>query len=144
VKQSRKSILIVIAVVLAAVQFASIFLMHAWLYTTVQLAIARAKGIYATPEDGMRAKCARNPFAKVTKIEIERAGVAMHDGSRPHVWFVIAKVWQDKRSDGKPTHPRGYSNPGSYFVRVREGWVHVPEGSFPHLLGSYMQLFGLT
>ena len=76
--------------------------------------------------------------------KIDRAGIDRHDGSHPHVWFVIAQVWADRRPDGKLTSPRGYYVPGSYFVRVRQGWVHVPEGRFPHLIGTYMQWFGLA
>ena len=142
--QSRKRLLTAVAVLLAAAHLGSIFIVHVWLYTAVHLAIAKGKGIYATPEDGMRALCAENRYATVTKIEIDRAGVDRHDGRHPHVWFVIAKVWADKRPDGRPVPPRGYYYPGRFFIRVREGWVNVPEISFPHLLGAYMVLLGLA
>lgn len=143
-KQSSKSLLIAVAVVLAVAQIGALFLLQAWLYAVIQLRVARAKGVFATPEEGMRALCVENRYAAVTEIEIDHAGVDRHDGTHPHVWHVIAKVWADKRPDGKPTHPRWYYVPGSPFVRTGEGWVHVPEGRFPHQLGAYMQLFGLV
>jgi hypothetical protein len=94
--------------------------------------------------DGMRALCVKNPYAAVTQIEIVSAGVDRHDGRHPHVWYVTAKVWADKRPDGEPVGPRGYYAPGSYFVRVPEGWVHIEEGYLPHLIGMCMEVFGLT
>lgn len=40
--------------------------------------------------------------------------------------------------------PRGYYLPGSFFARTSEGWGHVPEGGFPHLLGTHMELLGFV
>jgi hypothetical protein len=43
--------------------------------------------------------------------------------------------------------PVGYDHadffPGSFFIRVEEGWVHMPEGAFPKLIGWAMELYGL-
>jgi hypothetical protein len=62
-------------------------ILQLWLYTAVRLEIAKAEGIYDTPEEGMRARCSENPYAAVTEIEIDYAGIDNHDGSQPHVWF---------------------------------------------------------
>ena len=67
------------------------------------------------------------------RVEIITAGVNANDGSQPHVWFVRAWIFADQRPDGRPTE-RGYGG-GSYFLRVKEGWVHVPEGAFPEFIG---------
>ena len=126
------------------VRIALFVILQLWLYTAVRLEIAKAGGVYETPEEGIRALCSENPYAAVTEIEIDHAGIDRHDGSQPHVWFVIAKVWTDIRPDGKTTAPKGYYLPGTFFVRTNEGWVHVPEGGFPHLLGTYMELLGFV
>jgi hypothetical protein len=119
-----------------------LFFAGSWVYATGQLTLAKAKGIYATPEEGMKQILLKgagdNP---VERIEIRLAGVDNHDGSQPHVWFVSAWVFADQRPDGKPT-PRGYGG-GSYFLRVEEGWVHVPEGAFPNFIGWVMGLYSL-
>lgn len=114
-----------------------------WFYTTLNLEIAKREGIYETPEDGMRVRVTES-WIDVEKIEITYAGPNSFDGSNPHVWYVIARVWADRRANGKPIHQRGYDSPGSFFLHVQEGWVHVPEGRFPELVGFGMQLFGLS
>jgi hypothetical protein len=107
----------------------------------VNLEIAKREGVYATPEDGIRVLITES-WIDVKKIEIVYAGTNSFDGSNPHVWFVVADVWAAKRGDGKPVNLRGYDSAGSYFLRVQEGWVHVPEGKFPELIGFGMRLFG--
>jgi len=37
-----------------------------------------------------------------------------------------------------------YDFPGSFYIKVREGWVHVPEGAFPVFIGRMMEVFGMT
>lgn len=81
-------------------------------------------------------------WVDIEKVEIVYAGTNSFDGSSPHVWYVIADVRAASRGDGKPVHPRGYDSAGSFFLRVQDGWVHVPEGRFPELVGLGMQLFG--
>jgi hypothetical protein len=119
-----------------------LFFAGSWVYATGQLTLAKAKGIYTTPEEGMKQILLKgagdNP---VERVEIRLAGVDNHDGSQPHVWYVTAWVFADQRPDGKTT-PRGYGG-GSYFLRVEEGWVHMPEGAFPNFIGWVMALYGL-
>lgn len=116
-----------------------------WFYTITQLQIARARGIYPSAEAAMRAKIAAG-YVGIHQIEITYAGTNSFDGSDPHVWFVSAKVWADKRSDGSSvanlTHD--YDFPGSFFLHVKEGWVHVPEEALPRLIGFWMKVFGLV
>ena len=52
-------------------------------------------------------------------------------------------MWADSYDDGSQLHPDGYDNPGSFFLRVRQGLVHMPEGAFPVLIGLAMDVFGL-
>jgi hypothetical protein len=104
----------------------------AWLHGAVVLALAKHEGIYASPEEGMRARIAQT-WGDVDRIEIEYAGPNERDGRDPHVWFVIARVWL--KGEARTQYP------GSFFLQVEEGWVHVPEGQLPGLVGTWMRLF---
>ena len=127
---------------LAIVLLIPLFFAGSWVYATGQLTLAKAKGVYATPEEGMESLLLQGLGEyPVERVEIMTAGVNQHDGSQPHVWFVTAWVFADQRPDGKPTE-RGYGG-GSYFLRVEDGWVHVPEGAFPEFVGWVMELYGL-
>lgn len=140
-KQLRKSLLAITALTLVIVQLAAILVGTLWFYTTLRLKIAKREGVYETPEEGMRVLVTES-WIDVAKVEITYAGPNSFDGSNPDVWFVIARVWAAQRGDGKPVHQRGYDSAGSFFLRVQEGWVHVPEGKFPELIGFGMRLFG--
>jgi hypothetical protein len=126
---------------LLMVCFVAILAVTLWLYTATQLRIARIEGVYSSPEDGMRVLVTES-WIDIDRVEIVYAGTNSFDGSSPHVWFVTAQVWATRRGDGKPIHQRGYDTGGSFFLRVQDGWVHVPEGRFPELVGFGMQLFG--
>jgi len=88
----KKLLLIPVIVSLAINQLVSVFLASTWLYTTVNLKIAKMEGVYATPEDGMRVLVTES-WIDVERVEIEYAGTNSFDGSNPHVWFVVAQVW---------------------------------------------------
>jgi hypothetical protein len=122
-----------------------LFFAGTWVYASGQLALAKGRGIYATAEEGMRSKLLHGSgdLEPEPQVEIVRAGPNRHDGGMPHVWFVIARVWAEQRPDGRSTAPRGYYGGGSFFLRVQEGWVHVPEGAFPQFIGWGMSLYGL-
>jgi hypothetical protein len=32
---------------------------------------------------------------------------------------------------------------GSYYLRVKDGWVHVPEGALPEFIGWVMTLYDM-
>ena len=117
-----------------------LFFAGSWVYAAGQLTLAKAKGIYATPEQGMEQIIKGWGEYPVERVEIITARVA-DDGSRPRIWYVRAWVYADQRPDGKPT-PRGYSV-WSHFLRVKDGWVHVPEGAFPNFIDWVMELYGL-
>jgi len=127
---------------LAVAQLVSVLLVTTWLHTTINLQIAKREGVYASPEDGMRVLVTES-WLDVERVEIQYAGTNSFDGSNPHVWFVVARVWAASRGDGKPVHGRGYDSAGSYFLRVKDGWVHVREGRFPEFIGFGMRLFGI-
>jgi hypothetical protein len=127
---------------IGAVLLCLLLAFFAWLHAVGNLYIARRDGVYPNPEAGMRGLIAQG-YSGIQKVEIDYAGTNSFDGSQPHVWYVIAKVWADSRSDGSPLHKFGYDNPGSFFLRVRDGWVHVPEEAFPELVGLSMDIFGL-
>jgi hypothetical protein len=116
-----------------------------WAYTTSQLHVARSKGVFASAEEGMRALIARS-YVQPDEIEIVYAGTNSFDGSNPHVWYVIACVWGGQRADGSPvgTEKHVYDQPGLFYLNTKEGWVFMPEGAFPELLGFWMKVYGLA
>lgn len=142
-KRGKKLLLSVAVLPLAIIQFAPILAGAAWLHMVVTLGAARRDGVYATPEHGMRVLVAET-WIDVEKVEIIRAGPNSFDGSNPHVWFVTAKVWAARRGDWKPVSQRGYDSAGSFFLRVKDGWVHVAEGQLPEFVGGCMRLFGYS
>ena len=132
--------LVILAALLLFVQLAPCVLASAWVCTVGTLAAAKREGMYATPAEAMQARVRRS-WIGVERVEIVRVGPNAFDGSKPHVWFVTAKVWADRRGDGKPIGYRGYDLAGSFFVQVKDGWVDVAEGRFPELLGTLMRFF---
>ena len=115
-----------------------------WVYTSGTLRAARQQGIFPTAEEGMLSLIARG-YLEPQDVEIIRAGPNSFDGTSPHVWYVIACVWAERRVDGSLVgHGRGYDQPGSFFLHTKEGWVHVSEGAFPELLGALMKVYGLA
>lgn len=114
-----------------------------WLYTSVQLKIARAGGVYETPEQGMRAKLEAS-YSPDAQIKILHAGPNYRDGSKPYVWYVIAEVRAAARADGFPLGRNGCDAPGTYFLQTRDGWVHVPEGAFPEWISIWMDAFDMA
>jgi hypothetical protein len=113
------------------------------LYTTTALHAARAEGLYASAEEGMRSRIARY-YTGFDRYQIIYAGTNSFDGSIPHVWYVIACVWGGRRVDGSPTGSdrHVYDQLGSFFLDTRNGWVFIPEGAFPGFLGFWMKVFG--
>src|SRR5512147_3107551 len=101
-----------------------------WAYTSIQLSIARSKGVYETPEQAMTA-IVNKAYAPDHTIKFLYAGPNSTDGSQPHVWYVIAEVRASARADGSELQKNGCDAPGSFFVQLKDGkWVHVPEGLF--------------
>jgi len=117
----------------------------AWLYTTSQLTLAKSRGIYESPEAGMLAMIKKS-YGDISQATIEYSGPNSRNGKLPHVWFVVARVKADQRTDGKPVgnNRTRYEYPGLFYLKIREGWVFVPEGAFPVLIGRMMEVFGIT
>jgi len=116
------------------------FFLCIWIYTTSQLALAKNEGIYATVEEAVIARNKDWGEAEVIRLENVHAGPNSRDGIQPHVWFGGAKVYLDRVPQGG-NHSE-YST-GSYYIHVKEGWVHVPEGAFPTFIGWVMDVYGL-
>ena len=118
------------------------FIALSWVYTTTQINIARSKGVYVTAEQGMLAN-ADKYYSADRNVKILYAGTNSFDGSRPHVWYVIAEIHATSRADGSELGHNGCDAPGSYFLQTKEGWVHVPEGAFPGFIGFWMEVFDM-
>jgi len=117
-----------------------------WGYTSIQLSVARSKGVYASPEQGMLAM-ADKYYTADKKVKIVYAGTNSLDGRNPHVWYVIAEVRASARSDGSELghDGNGCDAPGSFFLQTKDGsWVHVSEGAFPTYMGFWMKVFDMA
>lgn len=108
-------------------------------YSAGQLGVLKGQVVYANPEDGMRALIAKS-YSGVNKVEIVHSGRELFD----ELCFVEAHVWATGRADGKGFSGRQYDNPGSFFLRVEDGWVFVPEGRLPEIIAFGKWLFGLS
>jgi hypothetical protein len=116
-----------------------------FLYSTTQLAIARSQGVYASPQAAMLARIEEN-YRGIQKATIFHAGPNFPNGKLPHVWYVSARVYADRRSDGKAlgNGKSDFDFPGSYFIKMKDGWVYIPESAFPELIGRVMEALGMT
>jgi len=123
--------------------FCGMVVLASWGYTSVQLSLARSRGVYPTAEEGMLA-LVDTGYVGITHVDILYAGPDSFVGSQPHVWYVIAEVRASRRADGSAMGYHGCDAPGSFFIQSREGWVHVPEGAFPEFIGLWMEVFGLA
>ena len=111
------------------------------LFARANLALAKHEGVYTTAEDAVWAHIHAGPAgAQVTRVEGLWAGPSSPDGRLPHVWFGGGRVWLDRVPFGQS---KDNYLAGSYYLRVEEGWVHLPEGALPRLVGWAMALFRL-
>lgn len=133
----------VLASILIMIAFAVHALFAAWLYTSLQLARARSHGAYATAEQAMLAEIEKG-YIGVSQAEILYAGPNSFEDRQPHVWYVIAEVRAAARVDGSKIGRNGCDAPGSFYLQTADGWVHVPEGAFPEIVGFWMSVFGLA
>ncbi|TET29697.1 MAG: hypothetical protein E3J69_12990 [Anaerolineales bacterium] len=134
---------IALAIILIVMALSVLVLFASWLYTSSQLALARSHGAFPTPEQAMQAKIDRG-YIDVSRVDILYAGPNSFDGSQPHVWYVIAEVRAAARAGGSELGSNGCDAPGSFFLQIKKGWVHVPEGAFPEVIGFWMKVFGLA
>jgi hypothetical protein len=115
-----------------------------WAYVMIVTRWAIQQGAYPTAEEGMIQR-ANAYYEGMEKIEIKYAGPNSFDGSQPHVWYVIARIWAE-RKQGRPVGSPGkdYETPGGFYLETTQGWVQIPEGMFPRYLGLLMDVFGLA
>ena len=116
-----------------------LFFVCIWVYAASQLALAKNSGVYPTVEQAIIANSGGFGGAKVIRIENVHAGPNRQD-AQPHVWFGGATVYLDRVP--KDHNTTSFSS-GSFYLRVREGWVHVPEGAFPEFIGWVMELYNM-
>ena len=108
------------------------------------VANARAKGEYASAEEGMLAIINKG-YPPDHTVKICSAGPDAHDGSNPYVWYVIAEVRASALADGSEMGRNGCDAPGTFFVQLKDGkWVHVPEGLFIIFVPSWLDTFGFA
>lgn len=125
---------------IGAVVLAILFIAGSWVYATSQLALAKQQGIYPTPQEAVVARSSQGwGGASVVRLEDVWAEPSRRE-AQSHVWFGGATVFLDQIPQGY--HKLQFST-GSYYLQVREGWVHVPEGAFPEFIGWVMELFNL-
>jgi hypothetical protein len=118
-----------------------LFFMCIWIYAVSQLALAKNNGVYPTVEEAIMANNSQGwGDATVVRITNVHAGPNSRDGSQPYLWFGGATIYLDRVPQGG--NRTQYSS-GSFYMHVREGWVHVPEGAFPGFIGWVMELYGL-
>ena len=111
-----------------------------WAFATAQIELAKSEGIYASPEEAIITRHSEGwGGARVVSIENVRARPNRRDGM-DHVWFGGARVTYDR----VPAGGRHDSyEMGSFYIRVRDGWVHVPEGALPELVGRLMLIYNI-
>jgi hypothetical protein len=127
-------------VMIGLVALIPLFFLCSWVYAASQLALAKNEGIYNSPEEAVIAKNSQGfGGAEVVRIENVRASPNNGNADSP-VWFGGATVYMDKA-------PQGYSwthyLAGSYYIRVREGWVSISEGAMPEFIGWVMALYDM-
>ena len=128
-------------IIIGLIAIIPIFFLCSWVFAVSQLTLAKNNGIYPSVEEAVIQKNSQGwGGAEVIKLEDVRASVNQHDGSQPHVWFGGARVYLDRVPEG---WDRTEYSSGSYFLHVKEGWVHVPEGAFPEFIGWVMELYDL-
>jgi hypothetical protein len=114
-----------------------------WVYTTVQLNIARSKGVYESAEQGMQA-FAEKYYAADCNVKTLYAGPSFFNGRQRYHWYVIAEIYATSHADGSELRHNGCDAPGLAFLQTRDGWVYVPDGAFPGFIGFWMKAFGLA
>lgn len=138
-RETRVSLPRMARVGIAAAALVLMFFACSWIYAASQLALAKQRGIYPTPQEAVIGNSQGWGGAEVVRIEDVWAEPNRQD-AQAHVWFGGATVYLDRVPQGYDK--TSYSS-GSYYLRVREGWVHVPEGAFPDFIGWVMELYNL-
>lgn len=118
-------------------------------YTFSVLGWARQRGVYETPQQGTIARANEN-YCEVDRVEIQHASTNSFDGSDPHIWYVIYRVYAKNHTPCDAVNPGSalfhgtYENAGNFWLNIKEGWVFMPEGRFPRVVGTWMKVLGLA
>ena len=119
------------------------------MYTFSALRRARNLGVYETPQEGTIAR-ANLYYCDVEKVDIQHASTNSFDGSKPHIWYVMYRVYAknhapcDAEKPGSALYHGTYENAGNFWLNVKQGWVFMPEGKFPGVIGFWMKVIGLA
>jgi hypothetical protein len=138
-KRGRSSRLVWIGV--GVVVLIPLFFAFIWMYAASHLALAKNEGIYPSVQEAVIERTIKGwDEAEVVSIQKIKVGPNRGDGVQPHVWFGSAWVHLDRvpQDLDKP-----YYLSGSFYLRVREGWVHIPEDAFPEFIGWVMELYNM-
>ncbi len=118
---------------LLLVALVPMFFLGIWIYASSQLALAKHEGVYPSVREGMIEMNSEGwGGAEVVSVQVVSARANRHDGGQPHVWYAIADITLDRVPAG---FDRTSYSGGSFFVHVRDGWVHLAEGTFPSFIG---------
>jgi hypothetical protein len=125
---------------MAVVALVPLFFACSWVYAASQLALAKNAGIYPTVEEAIIGNNREGwGDASVVRIENIHAG-PNRQNVQPHVWFGGATVTLDRVPEG---HTRDSFQSGSYYLRVQDGWILMPEGAMPEFIGWVMELYNM-
>lgn len=93
-----------------------------YLFTKIHLKLASARGVYSTAEQGAIDHVLKG-YQGIEKYEIIYAGPNSFDGSDPHIWYVITRVWAERDSQGRPLgqDSKEYETPGGFWLNTAEG-----------------------
>lgn len=105
-------------------------------YTLTELHYAHLRGLYPTPQEAVISN-AHLWFRGIHEVRFDYAGTNSHDGSDPHVWYVIYTVYADSLADGSRLYHGTYQRGGGFYLHIKssilgpEGWVQMRKG-FSH------------
>lgn len=145
-KSTLRATIEILGLVLAAAAIGAIVLT---VYTLSVLGWTRHRGVYETPRVGTVAMVNAN-YCNIEKIDIQHASTNSFDGSNPHIWYVIYRVYAknhlpcDTEKPGPALYHVTYENAGNFWLNVKQGWVFMPEGLFPQVIGFWMKVLGLA
>jgi hypothetical protein len=145
-KSSLRKLLSFPVLILAVI---AVFTIIITLHTISSLKWARSQGVFDTPQQGVISRV-YHYYCGVESVEIKQAGTNSFDGSNPHVWFVIYRVIARSRIPCDPeeagTDPfhKISEGGGIFWLNTKDGWVYMPEGRFPQVIGFGMKILDLA
>ena len=132
-KSFARALLELLALALAVALVCAVVLS---IYTISVLNWARSRGLYATPQQGVIAR-AYLYYCGVEKVDIAQAATNSFDGSKPHVWYVIYRVYAknhapcDTENPGPALYHATYENGGGILAECETGLGVYARGLIP-------------